>query len=76
VIDTQPSIATPRRIAKEGWSGVVRAMSHQVLVMRDGVVAEQGAAAEIFERPRQAYTRALLAAALNLEATASTAVRT
>jgi len=47
---------------------VVRAMSHQVIVMRAGRVVEQGAAAEVFERPREAYTRALLAAALDLVA--------
>lgn len=55
---------------------VVRAMSHQVLVMRDGVVVEQGAAAGIFERPREAYTQALLAAALNLEVAAAPNART
>jgi microcin C transport system ATP-binding protein len=46
---------------------VVRAMSHQVLVMRAGRVVEQGSAREIFERPKDAYTRALLAAAFELE---------
>jgi microcin C transport system ATP-binding protein len=48
---------------------VVRAMSHHVLVMRAGRVVEQGPAEEIFERPRDAYTRALLSAAFELEAT-------
>jgi microcin C transport system ATP-binding protein len=47
---------------------VVRAMSHEVLVMRDGVVVEQGSAERIFAEPREAYTRALLAAAFELEA--------
>ena len=42
---------------------VVRALSHQILVMRNGVVVEQGAAEEILERPRHPYTRALIAAA-------------
>ena len=46
---------------------VVRAMSHQVLVMRAGRVVEQGSAQEIFERPKEAYTRALLSAAFDLE---------
>jgi ABC-type microcin C transport system duplicated ATPase subunit YejF/ABC-type microcin C transport system permease subunit YejE len=46
---------------------VVRALSHRIAVMRDGVVVEQGAAADIFARPQSEYTRALLAAALNLE---------
>ena len=35
--------------------------------MRQGRVVEQGTAADIFERPQQDYTRALLAAALSLE---------
>ena len=42
---------------------VVRALSHHILVMHGGVVVEQGAAQEILERPRHAYTRALVAAA-------------
>jgi microcin C transport system ATP-binding protein len=54
---------------------VVRAMSHQVLVMKDGVVVEQGAAAQVFESPREPYTQALLAAALSLETDPSGAVR-
>jgi microcin C transport system ATP-binding protein len=36
--------------------------------MRDGYVVEQGLADEIFENPKIAYTRALLAAALELKA--------
>ncbi|MEZ5846285.1 MAG: ABC transporter ATP-binding protein [Geminicoccaceae bacterium] len=48
---------------------VVRAMSHEVLVMRDGRVVEQGAAAEIFDHPREEYTRALMAAAFEIKAT-------
>jgi microcin C transport system ATP-binding protein len=47
---------------------VVRAISNHVIVMRDGKVVEQGAADEIFEQPREAYTRALLAAAFDLAA--------
>jgi microcin C transport system ATP-binding protein len=46
---------------------VVRAMSHQVLVMRAGRVVEQGPARQIFERPADPYTRALLAAAFDLD---------
>ncbi|MCB2011333.1 MAG: ABC transporter ATP-binding protein, partial [Geminicoccaceae bacterium] len=48
---------------------VVRAMSHEVLVMRDGRVVEQGAASEIFDHPREEYTRALMAAAFEIKAT-------
>ena len=46
---------------------VVRALSHRVLVMRAGDVVEQGTAEEIFEAPRTDYTRALIAAAFDIE---------
>ena len=55
---------------------VVRALSSHVMVMKDGKVVEQGPTQRIFEEPREEYTRALLAAALNLEAVESPAVRT
>ena len=42
---------------------VVKAMCHRVLVMYRGKIVEEGAAAELFSRPRHPYTRALLAAA-------------
>ncbi|MEM6760806.1 MAG: ABC transporter ATP-binding protein [Pseudomonadota bacterium] len=42
---------------------VVRAMSHTVLVMKQGDVVEQGTAADLFERPQTEYTRLLLQAA-------------
>ena len=42
---------------------VVKALSHQLLVMRQGRVIEQGAAASIFAAPQQDYTQQLLAAA-------------
>ncbi|WP_372800199.1 ABC transporter ATP-binding protein [Paracoccus seriniphilus] len=42
---------------------VVRAMSHQIMVMRAGEVVEQGRAAEIFNAPQSDYTRDLLKAA-------------
>ncbi|MGQ9366743.1 ABC transporter ATP-binding protein [Azospirillum sp. ST 5-10] len=54
---------------------VVRALSSHVIVMKDGKVVEQGPTQRIFEQPQQDYTRALLAAALNLEAVKSDAVR-
>lgn len=47
---------------------VVRAMSHRIVVLKDGRVVEQGAAAEVFGEPREEYTRGLLRAALHLEA--------
>ena len=40
------------------------------MVMRQGKVVEEGAAADVFARPQSAYTRALFAAAFNLEAVA------
>ena len=42
---------------------VVRAMSHRVMVMKDGNVIEEGEAEALFDAPREAYTQALLAAA-------------
>jgi len=42
---------------------VIRAMAHQVLVMKDGKVVESGAAEVLLQRPEHAYTQRLLAAA-------------
>ncbi|MEQ9122622.1 MAG: ATP-binding cassette domain-containing protein, partial [Alphaproteobacteria bacterium] len=42
---------------------VVKALAHDLIVLKDGKVVEQGPAAEIFGAPREAYTKALLAAA-------------
>ena len=42
---------------------VVRAMSHKVLVMKQGDVVEQGTADDLFENPQTDYTRTLLQAA-------------
>ncbi len=42
---------------------VVRAMSHRVMVMKDGDVIEEGEAQALFDAPREPYTKALLAAA-------------
>jgi len=42
---------------------VVRAMSHRVMVMKDGDIVEEGEAEALFDAPRESYTRALLAAA-------------
>ncbi len=46
---------------------VVRALAHKVMVMQNGDVVEAGDAETIFDAPRTAYTRALMAAAFNLE---------
>ncbi len=47
---------------------VVRALSDDLIVLREGRVVEQGSATAIFANPKQAYTRALLKAAFDLEA--------
>jgi microcin C transport system ATP-binding protein len=47
---------------------VVRALADEILVMRDGVVVEHGPAARIFDEPKDPYTRALMAAAFELQA--------
>ena len=48
---------------------VVRALADEVMVLKDGKVVERGPRAQIFEAPREPYTRALMAAAFDLEAT-------
>ncbi|MGH1413703.1 MAG: ABC transporter ATP-binding protein [Pelagimonas sp.] len=45
---------------------VVRAMSHKVMVMKQGDVVEFGTAEEIFDAPKTEYTKALLHAAFDL----------
>ena len=46
---------------------VVAALSSRLIVMRHGKVVEEGPAADLFARPKSDYTRALFAAAFNLE---------
>lgn len=46
---------------------VVRALAHDILVMKDGRVVEQGTADDIFDRPRDPYTKALISAAFDLK---------
>ncbi len=53
---------------------VVRALANYVVVMHLGKIVEQGPAEEVFEHPREPYTRALMAAALNLEVVEEAAV--
>jgi microcin C transport system ATP-binding protein len=55
---------------------VVRAMSHRILVLRHGQRVEEGPAGEILSRPQHPYTRALLAAAFDLEAAPAGVVST
>jgi microcin C transport system ATP-binding protein len=47
---------------------VVRALAHEVVVMKDGKVVEAGPAPTLFAAPAHPYTRALMAAAFNIEA--------
>ena len=42
---------------------VVAAMAHEVLVMKDGQVVEQGSVRQVLQSPRQPYTQRLVAAA-------------
>ena len=49
---------------------VVAALASRLLVLRNGKMVEEGAAAELFKAPKNAYTRALFAAAFNLETAA------
>ena len=70
IVDLLRELQTRRRLGYLFISHdlkVVRALSHRVVVMQNGKVVEEGPAEEIFSRPREAYTRALLAAALNLD---------
>jgi microcin C transport system ATP-binding protein len=46
---------------------VVSALACRLLVMRHGKVVEEGPASEVFKNPQDPYTRALFAAAFNLE---------
>ncbi|TCK30698.1 microcin C transport system ATP-binding protein [Ancylobacter aquaticus] len=49
---------------------VVAALASRVMVMKGGVVVEEGPAAELFARPKTDYTRALFAAAFDMETAA------
>jgi microcin C transport system ATP-binding protein len=46
---------------------VVRALADEILVLKDGKVVEHGAADQILTSPRESYTKALMAAAFELE---------
>ena len=46
---------------------VVRALADEVIVMRNGKVVEQGTSDQIFDTPQTEYTKALMAAAFDLE---------
>ena len=50
---------------------VVRALSHDILVIKKGRVVEMGPATDIIENPKEPYTQALMAAAFRMEASES-----
>ncbi|HZS85837.1 MAG TPA: ABC transporter ATP-binding protein [Stellaceae bacterium] len=54
---------------------VVRALASEIIVMKEGRVVEAGPAGRIFGAPQHPYTAALMAAAFNLEAVETGAVR-
>ena len=47
---------------------VIRALANTLIVMRNGRIVEQGPASEIFAGPKEAYTKALMAAAFDVTA--------
>ena len=47
---------------------VVAALASRLIVMRNGKIVEEGPAQELFKNPTSEYTRALFAAAFNIEA--------
>ena len=53
---------------------VVKALANDMIVMRQGKVVESGPAKTIFEAPKEDYTRALMAAAFNIEAVKTAAI--
>ena len=53
---------------------VVAALASRLLVLRNGKMVEEGAAADLFKNPKSDYTRALFAAAFNLETAPAGAV--
>jgi microcin C transport system ATP-binding protein len=55
---------------------VVRALANSIIVLRHGKVVEQGPARTVFAEPKTDYTKALLAAAFELEARRGGAVAT
>jgi microcin C transport system ATP-binding protein len=55
---------------------VVRALANSIIVLRHGKVVEQGPARTVFAKPKTDYTKALLAAAFELQARRGGAVAT
>ncbi len=77
IVDLLRDLQTRRKLAYMFISHdlkVVRALASDLIVMRHGKVVESGPATEVFANPQSQYTRALFAAAFNIEADASGAV--
>lgn len=53
---------------------VVRTLADELLVMKDGRVVERGSAEEIFKSPAEEYTKALLAAAFDIEVVSTSTI--
>ena len=45
---------------------VVRALAHEILVMKDGKILETGSTERVMTQPQHPYTRSLMAAAFDL----------
>ena len=53
---------------------VVRALSDEIIVMREGEVVEYGTASRVLENPRNPYTQALVTAAFDLDVSHENAI--
>jgi peptide/nickel transport system ATP-binding protein len=74
ILDLLRHIATERAVLLITHDmGVVAQVADEISVMKDGRIVETGAAAEVFNRPRHAYTRKLLDAVPRLGAVAAAA---
>ncbi len=63
IVETlRPRFLHPDHANNETFKGVIRAMAHRVLVMKDGRVVEQGDVDDVLSAPSQPYTQRLLAA--------------
>jgi microcin C transport system ATP-binding protein len=49
---------------------VIRAVSHRIMVMKDGRVVEEAESEALFERPQTEYTRVLMRSAALADASA------